>query len=79
MRFDALMYGLELAYLAGKNDGRYRSDLLKKVSGIATVANIPEVQNQKSLIQDILNTDYLERAGVDELEHIRLSLRDLMG
>jgi len=61
VRFDALMYGLELAYLAGKNDGRYRSDLLKKVSGIATVANIPEVQNQKSLIQDILNTDYLSR------------------
>lgn len=78
VRFDALMYGLELAYLAGKNDSRYRSDLLKKVSGIATVANIPEVQNQKSLIQDILNTDYLERAGVDELEHIRLSLRGLM-
>ena len=67
VRFDALMYGLELAYLAGKNDGRYRSDLLKKVSGIATVANIPEVQNQKSLIQDILNTDYLERAGVGEI------------
>lgn len=78
VRFDALMYGLELAYLAGKNDSRYRSDLMKKVSGIATVANIPEVQNQKSLIQDILNTDYLERAGVDELEHIRLSLRGLM-
>ena len=43
MRFDALMYGIELAYLAGKGYGRHRSDLFKKVSGIASVANIPEI------------------------------------
>ena len=32
VRFDALLYGLELAYLDGKKYGKARSDLLKKVA-----------------------------------------------
>lgn len=78
VRFDALMYGIELAYLIGKKYGKARSDLLKKVSAISTVANIPEIMVQAELINQILHTDYLERAGINEFEHIRESLRDLM-
>lgn len=78
VRFDALMYGIELAYLIGKKYGKARSDLLKKVSAISTVANIPEIMVQAELINQILHTDYLDRAGINEFEHIRESLRDLM-
>lgn len=78
VRFDALMYGIELAYLIGKKYGKARSDLLKKVSAISTVANIPEIMIQVELINQILHTDYLDRAGINEFEHIRESLRDLM-
>ncbi len=78
MRFDALMYGIELAYLAGKKYTRARSDLYKKVSGIASVANIPEIMVQADLINKILHTDYVDRAGINEFEHIRKSLRDLV-
>lgn len=78
VRFDALMYGIELAYLIGKKYGKARSDLFKKVSVISTVANIPEIMVQAELINQILHTDYLERAGINEFEHIRESLRDLM-
>lgn len=78
VRFDALMYGMELAFLAGKGYGRYRSDLLKKVEGIAGVANIPEIRMQSELINKILHTDYVDNAGIDEFEHIRVSLRNLM-
>lgn len=35
VRFDALMYGIELAYLLGKKYKKARTDLYKKVSGIA--------------------------------------------
>jgi type I restriction enzyme R subunit len=38
VRFDALMYGIELAYLVGKKYGKARSDLFKRVRGIASVA-----------------------------------------
>ena len=33
---------------------------------------------QAELIEKILHTDYLDNAGIDEFEHIRESLRDLM-
>lgn len=78
VRFDALMYGIELAYLIGKKYGKARSDLLKKVSVISTIANIPEIMVQAELINQILHTDYLEHAGINEFEHIRKNLRDLM-
>ena len=78
VRFDALMYGIELAYLAGKGYARHRSDLFKKVSGIAGVANIPEISAKSELINKILHTDYLDNCGINEFEHIRESLRNLM-
>lgn len=78
VRFDALLYRLELAYLLGKKDNRARSDLMKRVSGIASVANIPEIQAQTEFIQKLLNADYVERAGIEELEEIRKRLRELI-
>ena len=78
VRFDALMYGIELAYLAGKKYGKARNDLYKKVSSVAGVANIPEIMAQSELIDKLLHTNYLENAGMNEFEHIRKSLRDLM-
>ncbi len=78
VRFDALMYGIELAYLMGKKYTKARGDLLKRVKGIADVANIPEIQAQTDLIHRILETDYVERAGIDEFEEIREKLRGLM-
>ena len=78
VRFDALMYGIELAYLAGEKYTRARNDLLKKVQGIAGVANIPAIQTQSVLIDNILHTNYLDHAEINEFEHIRESLRDLI-
>lgn len=77
-RFDALMYGLELAYLDGKKYTKARSDLLKRVRGIAGVANIPEIQTKAELIQKLLHTNYLENASIDDFEQIRIELRNLM-
>lgn len=78
VRFDALMYGIELAYLAGKSYTRGRTDLKKRVTGVASVANIPEIMMQSELINKILHTDYVETAGINEFEFIRKNLRDLM-
>lgn len=78
VRFDALMYGIELAYLVGKKYTRARSDLHKKVAGIASVANIPEIQAQSEFINMILHTDYVDTAGINEFEKLRERLRNLM-
>lgn len=78
VRFDALMYGIELAYLDGKKYRRARNDLVKRVSAVANVANIPEIQAKSDLIQKVLQTNYVEEAGIDEFENIREELRSLM-
>ena len=78
VRFDALLYGIELAYLLGKKYKRARTDLYKKVKSVSEVANIPEIQAQSDLIDKIINTDYIETADIDDFEEIRERLRDLM-
>ena len=78
LRFDALLYGIELAYLAGQRNNQARSELKKKVSAVAGVANIPEIMMQSELIEQILHTDYLDNAGINEFEVIRENLRGLM-
>ena len=52
--------------------------MLRKVRGIASVANIPEIDAQSELIDAIIHTDYVDRAGINEFETIREKLRDLM-
>ncbi len=78
VRFDALIYAMELARLAGKGFGRHRGDLLRKVEAVAGVANIPEIIAQKELIEKILHTDFVDTADVPALEDVRIRLRELM-
>jgi type I restriction enzyme R subunit len=78
LRFDALMYGIELACLTGKKHTRAISDLRKKAAAASSVATIPEVKEKQPVLEKILNTDYVENADISELEEIRQNLRDLM-
>ncbi len=79
LRFDALMYGIELAYLMNKKDGRRYKDLKDKVKSISKIANIPEIIEQKDIINKILNTDYLnDDIGINKFEDIRERLHNLM-
>ncbi len=78
VRFDALLYGIELAYLAGKKYTKARGDLIKKVSSLSGVANIPAIQMKAELIYKIINTSYVDDAGIEDFEYIREELRGLM-
>lgn len=78
LRFDALLYGMELAHLAGLPYNRAHHDLLQKADALSKIANVPEIAAQSALLEKILHTYYVENTGVDELEKIRKALRDLM-
>ena len=78
VRFDALMYGIELAHVAQNKYTRGINDLLKKAKSVASVANIPEIQVQSELLNKIINTDYLNRCDISDFEFIRKNLRDLI-
>ncbi len=77
-RFDALIYGIEVAYLIEKNYTRARSDLLKKVKALSKIAHIPQINEEKDFILQLLNTNYVDKAGIEEFEEIRNRLRDLI-
>ena len=78
VRFDALLYGIELASLAGKQYSRARKDLIKKARAIAGVPNIPEIMAQSELLQKIIHTGYVDNAGISDFEYIRENLRNLI-
>ncbi len=79
VRFDALVYGLELAYLVGKKYIKARSDLFKKVSAVsAATCDRKDIEVPTDLINKILKTDYLDHADINDFEHIRQKLRGLM-
>lgn len=78
VRFDALMYGLELAKLAKKPQKRYVHDVIQRARALADVANLPGVAEEKELLEQILQTSLVEDADISTLENIRVALRDLM-
>jgi type I restriction enzyme R subunit len=78
VRFDALVYGIELAILMNKKYTASRRDLVRHVRAVADIANVPEIQAKSEFINQILHTSYLDHAGIFEFEKIRTELRDLM-
>ncbi len=78
LRFDALLYNIEIAYMAGKKYGRGHYELKQKVKAVASVANIPEIMAQSTLIHQIIDTDYLSNCEVNDFENIRENIRDLI-
>lgn len=43
VRFDALMYAIELAYIIGEDNKKAKNDLLKRVNDVSSISNIPEI------------------------------------
>ena len=78
VRFDMLLYQIELAILAGKPCNRAKNDLERKVEELSRYATIPAVAALQELIEQIRHNDFLERAGVKDYEDVRVKLRDLL-
>ncbi|MDL2324942.1 DEAD/DEAH box helicase family protein, partial [Ruminococcaceae bacterium OttesenSCG-928-A16] len=77
-RFDMLVYQIELAMLAEKSYKRAKNDMVRKATELAKYGTIPAIAEQKDLIEQIANNDYLERAGIADYEDVRIKLRDLI-
>jgi type I restriction enzyme R subunit len=78
VRFDILVYQIELAILADKNYTRSKNDLVRKAQDLSKYATIPAIAEQQDLLEQIVYNDYLERAGIYDYEDIRIKLRDLI-
>ena len=71
-------------YLLAPKDNRATRELLsvdereRGAVALQLFGHEPEIMAQAELIDKILHTDYVENAGINEFEHIRVNLRDLM-
>jgi len=78
VRFDALMYAIELGYVSDHKYTKGLKELVGKLKAVSKVSTIPQVKEQIDFINQIINTSYLESAGINEFELIRTRLRDLI-
>lgn len=80
VRFDALLYGIELAYLT-KDTRKFSlcaKEIQRKAKALAKVANIPAVNSRKDLLTDIIYGQAVEQSDINGLERIRAELRVLL-
>ncbi len=78
LRFDALLYGLELQALEGKPSRKRKKDLQDKAESLAGFGNIPDIIKHAEMINKITQTDFLNQAEAADFEQVRVELRDLL-
>ncbi len=78
VRFDALLSEIEAGFLKESIPGGKIRALKKKIQSLLKIANIPDVAIHVPFMRMILDSDYLYNAGIQDFEHIRIELRDLM-
>lgn len=78
LRFDVLLYSMELSSIDGQPQKKYLKDLISKLRLLETVRTIPEVVQKHPDIRKYLKQDYLTSADIADFEEIRLNIRSII-
>lgn len=77
-RFDLLMYTIELAKLQTKNATKPIRSVIKTAEALSKLGTIPQVMEQKPVIDKVLTEEFWDSADIFELDAVREALRDLI-
>jgi type I restriction enzyme R subunit len=77
-RFDILMYTIELAKLQGNNATRPIKTVIETAESLSKLGTIPQVQEQKYIIDKVKTTEFWEEVDLFELDEVRQALRELI-
>lgn len=78
-RFDYLMYSIELAMLEQKNPAKNIGVVLRIAEKLSMLQDsIPQIKEQKYILDQIQTTDFWENSFILEMDAIRETLRDLI-
>ena len=77
---DVLFYECELSYLRKGVKPSFVSDKISKICNYlkSEKSNIPQVMHQMSVIYLVLDANYWSKATLEDMEHDRKALRELM-
>lgn len=77
-RFDLVMFNIQLAYLQGTNATRGIKSVIDTAEQLSKLGTIPQVQEQKYIIEKVMTEEFWESADIFELEVVREALRELV-
>ncbi|BCB02138.1 DEAD/DEAH box helicase [Bacillus sp. KH172YL63] len=77
-RFDLVLYTIELAKLQTKNATKPIRSVVTTAEALSKLGTIPQVVEQKPVIDKVLTEEFWESADIFELESVREALRDLI-
>lgn len=77
-RFDYLIYTVDLAYLQSKNATTPIRAIIKTAEALSKLGTIPQVREQKHIIEKVMTEEFWESANIFELEKVREALRELI-
>ncbi|MFR3686055.1 MAG: DEAD/DEAH box helicase family protein [Enterococcus sp.] len=78
LRFDAWMFTIELSNLTKNNSTQAIRQVMESAQELQKLGTIPQILEQKEIIQKIQESEFWEEPTLQELEEIRLSLRELI-
>lgn len=77
-RFDYLMFTIELAKMQNNNANRPIRSVVQTAEGLSKLGTIPQVMEQKYIIDKVLTEEFWEEADILELDSVREALRELI-
>lgn len=77
-RFDLLMYIIELAKLQANNATKPIRSVIQTAEALSKLGTIPQVMEQKPVIDKVLTEEFWDSADIFELDEVREALRDLI-
>ena len=77
-RFDYLIYTVDLAYLESKNASKPIKSIVKTAEELSKLGTIPQVMEQRYIIEKVQTDEFWESADIFELEEVREALRELI-
>ena len=77
-RFDYLIYTVDLAYLESKNASNPIKSIVKTAEELSKLGTIPQIMEQRYIIEKVQTDEFWESADIFELEVVREALRELI-
>ena len=77
-RFDLVMYSIQLAQLQGTSATRGIKSVIDTAEQLSKLGTIPQVQEQKYVIEKVMTEEFWEEADIFDIESVREALRDLI-
>lgn len=77
-RFDIVMYNISLAYLQNNNVTKGIKHVIATAEKLSKLGTIPQVKEQKNMIEKAMSEEFWESANIFELDEVRIALRELL-